>query len=77
MKSLVQAFIYLGMGYIVGLLLSAPGVFSMTLSLTLWSNIMVYVYLLLWPLVLILHFMFWGFLVVVFLLLMAITFSTD
>lgn len=52
--------VYLIVGYIVGIFLAGPGIFSWTISATAWGNITVYMYLLFWPFILIFFFFFWA-----------------
>lgn len=59
MNNVFVTLVYLFFGYIVGLWLAAPGLFSATVSLTTWSNIWVYVWLLFWPFMLLWHFIIW------------------
>ena len=49
---------YLLIGYLVGVWM-APALFSMTVTLTAWANIWVYVYILFWPAVLMLAVLKW------------------
>jgi hypothetical protein len=64
----IRLAMYLLMGYLVGLWLAAPGIFSWTLHATAWGNLMVYIYLLLWPIILIWTVVVWSllFCVVIF-----------
>jgi hypothetical protein len=64
----IRLAMYLLMGYLVGLWLAAPGIFSWTLPATAWGNLMVYIYLLLWPIILIWTVVVWSllFCVVIF-----------
>ena len=54
---------YTIIGYLVGLWLAAPGLFSWTLAATQWGNLMVYVYLLFWPFILMWTFFLWALLI--------------
>jgi hypothetical protein len=68
---LIRLALYLLMGYLVGLWMAAPGIFSWTLAATAWGNLMVYIYLLLWPIILIWTFVVWSllFCVIIFVIL--------
>lgn len=59
MDNLIQTIMYLLIGYLVGIWLAAPGIFSWTVSATQWGNILVYVYMLFWPFILLFHFVLW------------------
>lgn len=49
---LVSFAIYLFAGYLVGIWIAGPGLFSWTVAATAWGNILVYAYMLFWPLIL-------------------------
>jgi len=57
--NLVSTLIYLFVGYLVGIWLAAPGLFSWTVSMTAWNNLLVYAYMLFWPFILLFHFLIW------------------
>jgi hypothetical protein len=48
---------YLFVGYLVGIWLAAPGLFSWTVTATMWSNLLVYVYMVFWPFILLWYFL--------------------
>jgi hypothetical protein len=52
MNQVLNTLVYLFVGYLVGLWLAAPGLFSATVTLTAWGNLWVYVWLLFWPFIL-------------------------
>jgi len=60
MTNLLQTLSYLFIGYLVGIWLAAPGLFSWTVTATAWHNLMVYAYMLFWPFILIWTFMLWA-----------------
>ena len=63
MYNILLMLIYLFVGYLVGLWLAASGLFSATVTLTVWSNLWVYVWLLFWPVMLLWHFITWAILI--------------
>jgi hypothetical protein len=66
---------YLFAGYLVGLWLAAPGIFSWTFSATLWGNLMVYIYLVFWPFILMWTLFVWSLLFVIIIFLVALVCS--
>jgi hypothetical protein len=77
--SFIRLAMYLLMGYLVGLWLAAPGIFSWTVATTAWGNLMVYIYLLLWPIILIWTFVVWSllFCVVIFVICVVYAYFFD
>lgn len=59
MREIFNTAVYMTLGYLVGLWLAAPGLFSTTLAMTQWGNIVTWAYLLFWPFILIFHFALW------------------
>ena len=57
--NLIKTLIYLLVGYLVAVWMH-PDVVSLHLTQTDWSNVMVYVWVLLWQLVLLWHFILWA-----------------
>jgi hypothetical protein len=58
-NNILSTLVYLFIGYLVGIWLAAPGIFSWTVSATAWGNLLVYAYMLFWPLILLFHFIIW------------------
>jgi hypothetical protein len=70
-NTFIHAAMYLFMGYLVGLWMAAPGIFSWTLAATAWGNAMTYAYMLFWPIILMWTFVVWAmlFCVIIFVIL--------
>lgn len=63
MGNLLSTLVYLFVGYLVGIWLAAPGLFSWTVSATAWNNLLVYAYMLFWPFIVLWHFIIWALLI--------------